>query len=550
MKISYSMKTGMLFLKLDDTIPVEIIKENLVCWKRYGPDPTFLQAQGLTLAYNEAKEFIPNLVLGASMENFFIERKSETHAPDHVTLAGLKPVQMKPTWILKNRQRAILTATPGLGKTVMTLTALKHTSPEFTLIVCSKSLVDNWVEELNTWWFIDAKSTGLRTRAIVWHTRKEATPYTFIPGCFNVLITTLETITALFKEERIDEFIPDGGYNSTLVLDESFLVKNRKAQRSEPMVLLASKFDRAWLLSGMPISRFSDDLYMQLRILYPKVFTSYWRFAHRYCYTEMHTWGESVVEDKPGATEKLQNDLGDILIPCEFPDDVPDWIPVTVEVEMHEDQVAIYTQLAAEKKVEASKMKRDEPLTLKALISLTGRLLQIASNPMLVGGPYAEGKWSKLLEMLATEELPALVWVAYTVTGHALAERILENFPHLSVGIMDGSTPVPERTRLKKLFQAGQLAVLIVHPGVGKYGHTLTAAKVAYYLERTWDGEAYFQTLFRARRITSKHSVKLVYLLSTLPGGKPTIDHLVHNTVTKRSKNAMKLSAKELIGSL
>lgn len=550
MKLSYKPETEKLYLKLDDDFDPSIIKDRLVCWKRVNGHDNFLQADALTLAYNELKEFLPDLKCGPSMEQFFLDRKMANHFPEDFVLPSLRPVQNKPTYILQHRDRAILTATPGSGKTIMTIVALSRNYTPFTLIVCGKSLVDTWQEELNTWWFVNMGATGLRHKLTVWHNRQEAKPYKLEEGVFNVLVCTPETITSIYREGKLDEFFQYGGMGSTLVLDESFLYKNRNAQRSEPMVLLASLFDRVWLLSGMPISRFSDDLYMQLCILYPKVFTSYWKFADRYCFIDEHTWGKQVVDDKPGATEKLQADLEDILIPCEFPDDVPDWIPVTVPVYLSEEQAAIYRQLAKEKRVEAQLMQRDKPLTLKALVTLTGRLLQVASNPALVGGPFMAAKWEKLLEMLETEELPCLVWVAYTFTAHALEDEIKKRFPHFSVGIMDGSTKVADRTRLKKMFQAGLLSVLIIHPGVGKYGHTLTAAKAAFYLERTWDGEAYFQSLWRARRITSKHSVRLIYLLATLPDGKETIDHLVHKKLTKRSKTAMKVSAREIIGSL
>lgn len=550
MKVSYQQETKKLYLKVDDSIPIQTLKDELVCWKRVNDHDDWLQAEGITLALNELEEFVPGLTLAPSIEKFKMDCEMANRVQEDLQIPGLKPVQQVPTEILTFRDKAILTATPGSGKTIMALTALKRNDPKFTLIVCPNSLVDDWKEQVHTWWTAEVNAAGQNIRTEAWYTAKDITPLSVTDNENLVIITTPNVILSMFKNSTLDINLPDMGGPSILILDESFLFKNRKAQRSEPMVMLANSFDKVWLLSGMPISRFSDDIYQQLRILYPKIFSSYWKFARRYCFTEKNAWAEIVKEDKPGSVEKLQKDLADILIPCDFPEGVPDWIPTIVECEMSKGQADIYTQLATEKKVEASLMQRDTPLTLKTLISMTGRLLQVASNPALVGGPFIACKWNQLMVMLAVEELPCIVWVQHTLTAHAIKEMIEEHFPHFTVGIMMGFTKIADRTALKKRFQEGKLTVLIMHPAVGKYGHTLTAAKVMYYLERGWNAEEYFQTLFRARRITSTHSVKIVYLLATLPKGKKTIDHLVHKKLTKRSKNAMKISAKELIGSL
>lgn len=536
--LRYDAKADRLILDLTDrsTAEIDAFCSRLVTWTKQRNMPR-LTAQALAIAYREVKDLFPDLVEAESMLDFGGVQSGKTFPSYALEPNTLFPVQVKPTQLLVQRDRALLTATPGLGKTVMACVALRELPEATVVIVAPLSLLRTWEAEVKKW--LDPVG-----KVEVWEKWQR---YNYQP--VQVLITTATVITALYERGWLDERFGNLDEERTvLILDESFSYKNRNAKRSLSISQFSGYFRYVWMLSGMPISKFSDDLFMQLKILYPSSFRSYWKFTRRYCLVQETPWATKVVGDLPGATERLKADLADILIECDFPENIPDWEPLKVPVLLSPEQSAIYTDLKATLMVQAEVLGASTTLTLKSLLALTSGLMQAASNPALLGGIDVSAKRAKLLKMLPELGLPALVWIQYIHTANTLYLDLVGL--GYRVGLLTGKVKSEDRAEIVKRFQMGELDILVLHPTVGKYGHTLTAAKVAYYLERNYDSEAFYQSLYRGRRITSGHPIKLVYLLATLPDGKPTIDHVIHKVVTGSSRKSMKLTVGELVGSL
>lgn len=544
--LSYDTNTQRLILSFEDWTNQQItaVQQMLLCWAKRG---SHLQAWPIKLAKVEVLELFPNTRLDASMLDFETDQAilydmGQTDAFD----PNLFNEQIQPTKLLYLRENAILTAAPGLGKTIMALVALRKRFHTLAVVVAPLSSLDSWAKEAKKWYQPYQENKQLTVDIQVWRKLPNSwQPSTVID--VQMLIMSPQVVKAM--ADRFDEFFNEADrHDQILILDESFLYKNRKAQRKNAAGDLASYFGIRWLLSGMPVSRFIDDLYAQLNILYPAIFKNYWKFVDRYCMVNHTQWGTSVVADKPGALERIQADFSDILISCEYPENIPGWEPQIINCPMEYAQQAIYTELKEALIVKAATLGSDKPLTLKTLLTLTGRLLQVASNPLLVDGFDDSGKWTKLVDVLQQNELPALVWINYIKTGEVLQERLSKL--GYTVALLTGAVKSADRQAIVDAFQAGKIDILIIHPGVGKYSHTLTACKTAIYLERSFDGEAYYQSLYRVRRIVSKHAVKVVYLLSTYQDGKMTIDQVVHKILLERSQKAQKLTIGQLISQI
>ena len=67
-----------------------------------------------------------------------------------------------------------------------------------------------------------------------------------------------------------------------------------------------------WLLSGNPVTRYADDLWSQLHLVWPKAFPSYWRFAKRYCVVEETPWGDKVVATR--RTRDVMEENSDLVV--------------------------------------------------------------------------------------------------------------------------------------------------------------------------------------------------------------------------------------------
>ena len=183
------------------------------------------------------------------------------------------------------------------------------------------------------------------------------------------------------------------------------------------------------------------------------------------------------------------------------------------------------------------------------------RLIQFASNPALIGGPNHHPKWSAVSDLLAYERLPAIVWTNFIKTAKMLEQVLSKKF---KVGVLIGETAGAKRDRIVQDFQAGKLDIIIAHPKVGKFGLTLTAARTSIYVERSYDGDDYYQSLHRVRRFGTTHSPHVIILLSNdvnIVDGetveKPTIDHVIHKVLGFKRDNSLQITTgllREVLG--
>jgi SNF2 family DNA or RNA helicase len=186
----------------------------------------------------------------------------------------------------------------------------------------------------------------------------------------------------------------------------------------------------------------------------------------------------------------------------------------------------------------------DEVLAPNQLVQMI-RLKQFASNPLLVGSAYNSNKWDAVSELLEYEQLPALIWTSFKATAHYLTTELQKKY---RVKALTGDTPEAERQMTVQQFQNGHLDIIVAHPGVGKYGLTLTAAHTAIYLERGYGADDYYQSLHRVRRIGTTQSPHVIHLLSGRPNGnkKGTIDHVIDRVLAYRKDSAIALTSGEI----
>lgn len=454
---------------------------------------------------------------------------------DSLGSTSLLDQQKLSTSFLVKHRRALLGLAPGLGKTVCSLMAASELGGN-TLIVCPLTLTRNWRNEIWKW---------LKKPSAIWHQNYGPLPYEFV-------ITNYDTAVN-YLDEYIDlEF-------DNLILDESILLKNRHRKevkdesgkshwefttiRVEAMNKLAKSVNNVFLLSGSPTSKFYDDMWSQLHILDSTRFGSYWKFAERYCIVEKPKWGWKITGNKPDSDKMLINDLQDIYF-CRTQDqvtDLPDWIFDDIEIAMLPEQSKLY------KKMEESFMATlpaGDTVVASNVLSQMVRLIQIASNPMLIdGSPKSNfcAKWEAVPELLEFEKLPAIVWTTFIKTAEYMT-KLLESKGY-KVGTLTGSTEESQRQQTVDDFQNGYLDVVVAHPGVGKFGLTLTAGRTAIYLERGYNGDDYYQSLHRIRRIGTKHSPHVIHLLSVLPEGRAkTIDHVIGDVLKFRKDSSISLT--------
>lgn len=449
-------------------------------------------------------------------------------------------------------QKSMVVLTPGLGKTAVSVVAADILKIKRVLILAPVKLAKNWKREIRMW---EESERDV----------KRATNEDRVPDA-DVVVANHEVIQELvLKDEngeilqpewisnakKVKEWIDAGPTKfdqekkkrvpvrerivrlrkdyaeikwDLVICDESILLKARKAVKTFVLQTLAREVPWMWFLSGSPTSKFRDDLWRQLNLLFKRGFSSYWRFAEMFCIVEKTQWGWNIAGDNPEVDP--QHYLRDFIFvkDQEDPDvlpDLPDYITRPIEIEMHPRQRKAFDQMLDEWIVELEDADPDEkPVETTAEIGKMTRLQQITSNMCNLpkdtkGGKYKalSAKEDLLVDLIENDDLtfPLLVWTWYVPTAHAIYDR-LNSHKSLKgkVAIVTGETDSDEADDLIEAYKAGEYEVIVMQMGAGKYGFTMTNTKTVYYHDRSFDADAWVQSLRRVRRIGLKHRPVLI----------------------------------------
>lgn len=482
--------------------------------------------------------------LDDSVVDWVTKATSTGDLPDWVGDLPLFDYQREAVSFMLEKDRALLGLAPGLGKTLCSIVAA-HEHGGIVLVVAPLSLLATWRKEIRKW---------VGVPVAIWH----GDPANWDKLELDAdgrgwIITNYETVTGKlmkrpddYAELRWDKVVFTPKYKfdkiSTLIVDETVLLKNRKAQRSQAIRSLAPYFKRVYLLSGAPTAKFYDDMWAQVNALYPKRFSSYWKFARAYCIIDSNQWGMRIVANYPDADVQIQSDLADLYF-ARTQDvlDLPEWIFEQVEVTLGDEQWKTYRQMQEEF---VANLPDDQGKVLStSILAQMTRLIQIASNPFLIAGEGLDhaAKWQAVLDMLDWVELPLIIWTEYIATAKQMQGELSQRGHR--VGILTGETQPWDRERTVGMFQDGELDVIVAHPAVGKFGFTLTRARTAIYLERGFNGDNYYQSLHRFRRIGTEHSPVVYHMMAAGPKGETTIDHVIDKVLDFKRTSALKITS-------
>ena len=377
---------------------------------------------------------------------------------------------------------AVLADDMGLGKTLQTICALRGR----TLVVCPKSVVYNWAEEIARF------RPGLRT-AIYHGAERE------LEDKADVTLTTYAVLrldVAHLAEEEWD----------VIVLDEAQAIKNETSQTARAAFQLRGKFRVA--LSGTPVENRLEELWSIMHFANPGLLGGRGDFQERY--------NGPIGAGEPGAAKRLRAKIRPFVLrrmKREVLPELPPRCEAVLHVELDETERSIYdaVRVATKKDVAAKLAQGGGGSVLVALEALL-RLRQAACHPELVPGQHAtsSSKIERLLEALeeaASDGHKALVFSQWT----GLLDLVE---PHLqSAGIrftrLDGSTR--DRGAVVGEFQSDDgPPVMLVSLKAGGTGLNLTAADHVFLLDPWWNPAVEDQAADRAHRIGQDRPV-MVY---------------------------------------
>ena len=412
----------------------------------------------------------------------------------------------------------------GLGKTVITLTAIQHLLYDRfeihkVLVIAPLRVAKyNWPEELKKWEHL----RDLRYSVVVGN-REE-----------RIAALRMQADLYIVNRENVQWLVEESSYPfdfDMLVVDELSSFKSYQAKRFRALMKVRPKVKRIVGLTGTPSSNGLMDLFAEFRLLDMGQRLGRYITRYREQYFEPDKRNAQMVfsyKPLPGAEEAIYQKLLDITISMRATDhlQMPELLSNTYLVTLSEAEEKKYKALKKEMVLEME----GEEITVANAAALSNKLLQLAN-----GAIYTDEKEKRRLHERKLDALEDLLeaangqpmLVAYWFK-HDL-ERIIERLTKLKVkyGTLDQEKNIQQ-------WNEGKLRVGLIHPASSGHGLNLqTGGSILVWFGLTWSLELYQQT--NARLWRQGQRAKTVVLQHIVTKG--TIDERVLKAL--ENKNAV-----------
>lgn len=422
-------------------------------------------------------------------------------------------------FIVNNTVSAIFLSC-GLGKTVITLTAIKelmHDRFEVRKVLVIAPLrvgLGTWPQEIEKWEHLKGLTYSV---AIGTETERKAA----LMDKADIYIINRENVEWLVKNCPFDF--------DMVVIDELSSFKSGATKRFKSLLKVRPTVKRIVGLTGTPSSNGLMDMWAEYRLLdMGKRLGRYIGQYRRNFFVPDKRNQQIVFSYKPvaGAEESIYKLISDITISMKSVDylKMPECVMNKVEVFMNEEEQAKYETLRKEMVLSLDGTDID---AVNAA-ALSNKLLQMAN-----GAVYDEDKKAVAIhdrKLDALEDLiegangkPVLIAYWFKHDLERIAERLTNK--HIPFARIDGNESI-------RKWNDGELPVALIHPASAGHGLNLQAGgSTLIWFGLTWSLELYQQTNARLWRQGQKQTVVIHHIIS-----EGTIDENVMKALEKKDK--------------
>jgi hypothetical protein len=420
-------------------------------------------------------------------------------------------------YLSTNSFGGILADDMGLGKTLQTLAwiAWLRQQPDYdrkqVLVVCPKSVVQNWVSEANRF------LPGLRT--LIWRggTAKD----------LQKAAAHKDLVVVNYTQLRISADVLTNRVWHSVVLDEAQYIKNPASQTAVAAFALQGKHRLA--LSGTPIENRLMDLWSIMQFAMPGLLGLRTHFQRHYdARADVLARRRLAARVRPFVLRRTKKEVAK---------DLPDRIEEDVLVEMEGKQKTLYTAELKRARKALLKIKTNRELDKDRFNILTSllRLRQICCHPGLVSGEHGYADSAKMEAL--TDLLEPLVELGHKVLVFSQFVEMLDrverelNARNWTSFLLTGETE--NRAELVDEFQSHPgAAVFLISLRAGGMGLNLTAASYVILFDPWWNPAVENQAIDRTHRIGQTRQVIAYRLVA-----KNSIEEKIRQL--QRAKSAM-----------
>lgn len=405
----------------------------------------------------------------------------------------------------------------GLGKTVITLTAIKDLildsfEVKKVLVICPLRVATVWNDELHNWSHLD----GLKISTAI--------------GSQSERLEALKQKADIYiiNRENVEWLVNKSGSKfdfDMLVIDELSSFKSYQAKRFKSLLKVRPEVTRIVGLTGTPTSNGLMDLWAEYRIL---------DFGKRLGRFITHYREQYFIPDKrnanvvfsykliPGAEEAIYKKISDVTISMKAVDylDMPSKVINQVKVQLSDEEMSVYQEMKDDM---VASLDDDFEIDAFNAAALSNKLLQMANGAVYDENKevhYIHDRKLDALEDLIEQANGKPVLIAYWFKHDAL--RIKKRFEVREIkteqDIID--------------WNLGLITVALIHPASAGHGLNLQkGGSTLIYFGLTWSLELYEQCNARLWRQGQKDTVVIHHIIS-----KDTIDEAVMRALKSKEK--------------
>lgn len=447
-----------------------------------------------------------------------------------------------------DKRRCICGEPMGLGKTLITLATLEQQSPRHVLVVCKKTYIAEWFQQINDWLDCDCLTPWEGPGDKLAGLNLAGPPFV----CINYDLLSIPKYWHELIKVKWD----------AVVFDEAHKLKNNKAQRTKNAYLMSSYADRMYHLTGTPIQNSPADLYPLFRLMNPREYHNYGWWVNTFCVMDEQTiWMKNkngkpyprVVRNIVQGARNHEVELNALLhlYMCrhEKSEVMPNLPPKqrrTVPVELGNEKKQ-YEQMQNEL---FALLDSGELITAPKVIAQMIRLRQICLEPNLLSHEPVKpstpsNKTQVLLDLLEDTTEKVLVFSFFEQYIRILSQ-VLNDKGIKHVTITGKRTPTENMTA-ERTFQADP-EIRVCLGTIGSMGEcwTLTEAKIIVFTDVFWNPAVNEQCEDRSygranKGLEQDESVLIIDLFN-----QGTIEEHVHNIVRRKERMIEAIVSKDM----
>lgn len=390
---------------------------------------------------------------------------------------------------LKEKKKAILADSMGMGKTIQAIIACKELGGK-TLVVCPASVKENWRREIKMAYETAQVEIIEKENSI---------------GDIGWCIINYDIL------EKKKEFLDSLEFDN-IILDEAHYIKNQKSKRSKQAVALCKKAKNVFLLTGTPILNRPIELFNLLRAIEHPLGNNYFWYARNYCaawWMELKNGRRFLNVSGASNLDILKEKIANIYLrrTKEEKLNLPAKIITNVELEMDENW---------RKKYETVFTNYLEFLKENPLIDVNINNVLMARHLVELQKMKQVCSWSKVdrivedVENIAEQGEKVIIFSQYTKTIKDLKEKLRK----LGVVSLTGEDNMAQRQEAIDHFQNdNKIKIFIGNTKAAGIGINLTASSYVIFADLEWTPALHSQAEDRAHRIGQDKMVNVYYYI-------------------------------------